>query len=181
MSVIDSHCHLDAAQFDEDREAVIQRAIDAGVSKFLCIGTGDGPPDLESAIRLADSHSCVFATAGIHPEHAPNATDADFKRLAELLRHPKCVGAGEIGLDYHWQPYNAEIQAAVFVAQLHIAGEAGKPVIIHTRDAWADTMSLLMQHWQPTGLPCIMHCFTGSPEEAHEALGSGFFLSFSGV
>ena len=179
--LVDSHCHLDAQQFSDDREAMIQRALDAGVSRLLSIGTGEGPPDLESALRLADRYEAVHATVGIHPEYAPKVSDADYKHLAELVRHPKCVAVGEIGLDYYWKPFDSQVQAAVFLQQLRIAAEARKPVSIHTRDAWGDTIGLLRKHWAPTGLPCVMHCFTGSPEQAHEALDLGFYLSFSGV
>ncbi len=160
---------------------MIQRALDAGVSRLLSIGTGEGPPDLESALRLADRYEAVHATVGIHPEYAPKVSDADYKHLAELVRHPKCVAVGEIGLDYYWKPFDPKLQAAVFIEQMRIAAEARKPVSIHTRDAWGDTIGLLRKHWAPTGLPCVMHCFTGSPEQAHEALDLGFYLSFSGV
>lgn len=181
MSLVDSHCHPDAGQFDSDREAVLQRAIDAGVTTMLAVGTGDGPPDLESAIRLADRHDAVLATVGIHPEYAPKTSDADYKHLADLLRHPKCVALGEIGLDYYWKPYDKDLQASVFVEQMRVAADAGKPIVIHTREAWTDTIALLRQHWAPTGLPCVMHCFTGGPDEAREALDLGFMISFAGV
>jgi len=179
--LVDSHCHLDAQQFDSDREEMIQRAIDAGVTRLLSIGTGEGPPDLEAALRLADKHDGVYATVGIHPEYAPKVTDADYKSVAELTQHSKCVAIGEIGLDYYWKPFDAKLQAAVFVEQMRIAADAQKPISIHTRDAWGDTIGLLRKHWAPTGLPCVMHCFTGNPIQAREALELGFFLSFSGV
>ncbi|MBC7927197.1 MAG: TatD family hydrolase [Bryobacteraceae bacterium] len=181
MNLVDSHCHLDASQFEDDREDVIRRARDAGVRKMLSIGTGNGPPDLEVAIRLADKYDFVYATAGIHPEHAPNVKDAEYKKLADVIQHPRCVAVGEIGIDYHWEPFDAELQASVFIEQMRIAASARKPICIHTRDAWPDTIRLLQQHWAPTGLPCVMHCFTGGPEEARQALDLGFFLSFAGV
>lgn len=181
MRLADSHCHLDDKQFDSDREETIQRAIDAGVERMLTIGTGEGPPDLEAAIRLADRYAMISASVGIHPQYAPNATDADYRHLAELLRHHRCVALGEIGLDYHWEPYDKALQARVFIEQMAIAQDAGKPIIIHTRDAWQDTVALLREHWVPTGLPCIMHCFTGGPEQAREVLDMGFLISFAGV
>lgn len=181
MPLVDSHTHLDAKQFGDDREDVIRRAVDAGVTRMLTIGTGEGPPDLEAALRLADRHESVYATAGIHPEHVPVTKPEHLKQLAELLKHPKCLALGEIGLDYYWKPYDEDLQAAIFTEQLRIAADAGKPVVIHTRDAWGPTMDLLRRHWAPTGLPCVMHCFTGGPEQAREALDLGFFLSFSGV
>jgi Tat protein secretion system quality control protein TatD with DNase activity len=88
---------------------------------------------------------------------------------------------GEIGLDYYWKPYDAKLQADVFVQQMEIAAAARKPISIHTRDAWDDTIALLREHWARTALPCIMHCFTGDPEQARQALDLGFYLSFSGV
>ncbi|HYO82229.1 MAG TPA: TatD family hydrolase [Bryobacteraceae bacterium] len=181
MTLVDSHCHLDDSQFDPDRDAAIQRALDAGVTRMLAIGTGEGPPDLEAALRLADRYENIAATAGIHPQYAPNAGAADFERLTQLLRHRKCVAVGEIGLDYYWKPFDKELQAAVFVQQMRIAAASQKPIIIHTRDAWQDTMNLLKQHWAPTGLPCVLHCFTGGPDEAREALDLRWTLSFAGV
>lgn len=181
MSLVDSHTHLDDRRFGDDRDAVVQRALDAGVSRMLSIGTGEGPPDLESAIRVAEQYPAVFASVGIHPEHAPKVTQPDYDRLAELLHHPKALVLGEIGLDYYWKPYDAQLQADVFVQQMQIAAAARKPISIHTRDAWNDTIALLKSHWAPTGLPCILHCFTGNPTQAKQALDLGFYLSFSGV
>jgi TatD DNase family protein len=181
VTLVDSHTHLDDRRFGDDRDAAVQRAIDAGVTRILSIGTGEGPPDLSAAIRVAETYDAVYASVGLHPEHAPKVTQADYDHLTELLRHPKVLLLGEIGLDYYWKPYDAKLQADVFVQQMGIAAEAKKPISIHTRDAWDDTMALLAAHWRPTGLPCIMHCFTGSPEQAKQALDLGFYLSFSGV
>ena len=181
MTLVDSHTHLDDRRFNDDRDLAIQRAVDAGVTRMLSIGTGEGPPDLEAAIRLAERYDSVFASVGLHPEHAPKATQAEYDRLAQLLNHPKVLLLGEIGLDYYWKPYDAKLQAEVFVRQMQIASAARKPISIHTRDAWDDTIELLRSYWAPTGLPCIMHCFTGNPEQAKQALDLGFYLSFSGV
>jgi TatD DNase family protein len=181
MSLVDSHCHLDDSQFDGDREAVVERAVAGGVSRMLAIGTGEGPPDLEAGIRLADRYAMIQATAGIHPQYAAKASDDDLKALADVIRHPKCVAVGEIGLDYYWKPFDKAQQANLFIGQMRIAADARKPIIIHTREAWEDTMSLLRTHWAPTGLPCVMHCFTGGVNEAREAIDLGFYLSFAGV
>jgi TatD DNase family protein len=179
--IADSHCHLDDKQFDNDRDEAVQRAIDAGVTTMVAVGTGEGPPDLQSGLRLAERYAPICATAGIHPEHAPKATPADYKHLAEILRHPKCVAAGEIGLDYYWKPYDKDLQQSVFREQLRIAADARKPVVIHTRDAWDDTVAILRREWAPSGLPCIMHCFSGGPEQALEVLNLGFYVSFAGI
>lgn len=181
MKLVDSHTHLDDRRFSDDRDAVVQRAVEAGVTRMLSIGTGEGPPDLEAGIRVAEHYEPVYASVGIHPEHAPVAIPKHFDRVASLLSHPKVLLVGEIGLDYYWKPYDAQRQADVFVQQLEIAAAARKPVSIHTRDAWDDTIALLRSHWASTGLPCIMHCFTGTPEQARQALDAGFYLSFSGV
>jgi TatD DNase family protein len=181
VTLVDSHTHLDDRRFTDDRDAVVQRAVEAGVWRMLSIGTGEGPPDLEAAIRIAEQYEPVYASVGIHPEHAPVANQEHFDRLAKLLVHPKVLLLGEIGLDYHWKPYDAKLQADVFVQQMEIAAAARKPISIHTRDAWDDTIALLREHWARTALPCIMHCFTGDPEQARQALDLGFYLSFSGV
>lgn len=178
MSLIDSHCHLDDDQFDADREAVIERAVAAGVTRMVAIGTGNGPPDLEAGTRLAGRYECFYATVGVHPHDAAKATGETFARLRELSAHPKVIAVGEIGLDYHYDFSPRETQKAVFLEQLQIAREAGKPIVIHTREAWQDTVALLGEHWTGSG---IMHCFSGGPAEAEEALALGFYLSFGGI
>lgn len=181
---VDSHCHLDDHQFDADREATINRAREAGLKYMLAIGTGEGPPDLEAATRLAAKHSFVYATVGVHPndvQKIPSADlDATFHHLGSLLRHPKTVAVGEIGLDYHWG-VPKEAQEPLFRRQLELAAEAEMPIVIHTRDAWNDTLQILREQWAPTGLPCVMHCFTGDRAQADECLQLGFHLAFGGV
>lgn len=181
MSLVDSHCHLDDSQFEEDRDAVIDRAFAAGIEKMVAIGTGEGPPDFEAGIRLADRYPDIYATVGIHPQYAPKVTADMYSRLRDLAAHPKTVALGEIGLDYYWKPFDREQQQRVFVEQLGVAAEAHKPIVIHCRDAWEDTIAILRKHWHGTGLPCILHCFTGGPPQAREALDLGFYLSFAGV
>jgi len=179
--VIDSHCHLDNEQFNPDREAVIERALAAGVDRMVVIGTGDGPPDLEAGIRLADRYQAIYATVGVHPHDAAKASPETFKHLSEFLTHKKVVALGEIGLDYHYDFSPREVQRAVFIEQMQIAAGARRPIVIHTREAWEDTLALLEQHWKPTGLGGIMHCFSGAPAEADRCLALGFHLSFGGI
>jgi TatD DNase family protein len=176
VSLVDSHCHLDDEKFNDDREAVINRALEAGVELMLAIGTGDGPPDLECGLRLAEKYPFIYATVGVHPHDAAKATPETFRRLRELVAHPKIVGIGEIGLDYHYDFSPRDTQQAVFEEQLAIAREIGKPVMIHTREAWDDTFRLL-----GGGQPGIMHCFSGGPVEAQRSLDLGFHLSFAGI
>lgn len=180
MVLVDSHCHLDDAQFDGDRPAVIERAREAGLKFTLAIGTGNGPPDLEAAVRIAETYPFVFATVGVHPNDAQKIDGNTYSDLERLLRHERVKAVGEIGLDYHWG-VPKEAQVPVFIRQLEIAAEAQMPVVIHTRDAWEDTVSILREHWAPKGLPSIMHCFTGNTEQARECLDLGFYLAFGGV
>ncbi|HEV1287406.1 MAG TPA: TatD family hydrolase [Bryobacteraceae bacterium] len=178
--LIDSHCHLDSDQFDPDREAVIQRALAAGVTHMVAIGTGDGPPDLEAGIRLAEKYEAFYATVGVHPHDASKATPETLQHLSQLTQHPKIVAIGEIGLDYHYDFSPKETQHAVFIGQMRIAAQAKKPIVIHTREAWDDTIALIREHWD-TQRGGIMHCFSGGPKEAQQALDLGFYLSFGGI
>ncbi len=175
--LIDSHCHLDDPKFDEDREAAIGRARAAGVEKMLAIGTGSGPPDLEAAVRLADGYQFIFATVGVHPHDAAKATEETFARLRLLAGHPKVLAIGEIGLDYHYDFSPRAVQREVFARQFALAKEMRKPVVIHTREAWEDTLAHLVD--LPYG--GIIHCFTGDAAQARQALDRGFHLGFGGV
>lgn len=179
--MIDSHCHLDNKAFDEDRDAVLDAARAAGVEGFLAIGTGDGPPDLEVAVRLADAYPDIWATVGVHPHDAAKAEERTIDRLGQLCAHPKVIGIGEIGLDYHYDHSPREVQRRVFVEQLALAEELKLPITIHTREAWDDTLELLRTHWKPAGLPGIMHCFTGTAVQARACLDMGFYISMAGV
>jgi len=178
VKLVDSHCHLDDEQFDSDREETIARARAAGVETMLAIGTGNGPPDLEAALRLSAKYPFIYATAGIHPHYAAKATEESFTHLRSLAQHTKVLAIGEIGLDYHYDFSPREVQCAVFERQLDLAAECGKPVVIHTREAWQDTMGMLGSRWRGGG---IMHCFTGDARQAREALDLGFHLAFGGV
>jgi len=178
---IDSHCHLDGKRFDEDRDAVIERALNAGVTTMLAIGTGDGPPDLDVAVRLADQYPFIYASVGVHPHDAAKWTADCAPAVRERLAQRRVVALGEIGLDYHYDFSPRDVQQRVFIEQMEIAAEARKPILIHTREAWDDTLGLIEKHWTRAGLPGVMHCFTGGPAEAERALALGFTLSFSGV
>jgi TatD DNase family protein len=180
VRLVDSHTHLDDSQFESDREQVIERALAAGVDCMLAVGTGSGPPDLEAGVRLAEKYPFLYATVGVHPHDASKASPDTFAQLRALAAHPKVVAIGEIGLDYHYDLSPRDVQRTVFAKQLEIADEAGKPVVIHTREAWPDTMALfagtsLLRHGG------IMHCFTGDEPQAREALDLGFHIAFGGV
>jgi TatD DNase family protein len=196
--LIDSHCHLD--DYD-DLPAVLAHARAAGVGKLLAIGIGDGPDTMHRALDLARAHPEIFATAGIHPQEAHQATAENLTKLATLARDPRCLAIGEIGLDYyHLDNPDIPTQQAAFVAQMEIAAAARKPITIHCRTselaipaakakyephgnphaAWDDLLALIAEHWTPTGLPGIMHCFSGNEAQAARSLAAGFYLSFAG-
>jgi len=179
--IVDSHCHLDDRAFEEDRDAVVARAEEAGVSAMLTIGTGDGPPGLDVAIKMADRYEVVYATVGIHPHDAAKADEAAFENLQGLLKHPKVLAVGEIGLDFHYDNSPRKRQREVFVRQIEIARSAGKPIVIHTRDAWDDTMALLDEHWVSSGQGCLLHCFSGNEEQAKQAVDRDFYVAYGGV
>lgn len=181
IELVDSHCHLDGNAFREDREAVIQRAREAGVRWMVSIGSGDGPPDLEAGIRMAEAYDFLFATVGVHPHDASKAAESTWIDLTALAGHRKVVGIGEIGLDYHYNFSPPETQRAVFRTQLELAAEAALPVMIHTREAWTDTVEVIRSVYAGAEAGGIFHCFSGGPKEAEEALGLGFHLSFSGI
>lgn len=181
LVLVDTHCHLDDSQFDSDRDAVIARAHERGVRAMVSIGTGDHPAEMDAGLKVARCVPFVYATAGVHPQHANEAQEAHFDLLRELATEPDLVAIGEIGLDYHYPNMDRTRQHDVFRRQMALAAALGKPVVIHTRDAWEDTFRLLEEEWAPTGLPCVMHCFSGGPAEAERALAAGFLLSFSGI
>ena len=178
--IVDSHCHLDDPRFAADLDQVVERARAAGVDYMMTVGTGDGPPDLECAIRLAERYACIFATVGVHPHDAAKSTAETLPRLEELLKHPKVLALGEIGLDYHYDNSPRDTQRQLFAAQLELASRASKPIVIHTREAWEDTFALLDTFWN-RACGGIMHCFSGGPLEAERCLDMGFHISFSGI
>jgi len=183
---IDSHCHLDGPRFDSDREEAVARARQAGIVNMLAVGTGDGPGTLDCAVNIAERHEFIYATIGIHPHEAKLATDADFAQLEQLARKPKVIAWGEIGLDYYYDHSPREVQKEVFTRQMETARAAKLPIVIHCRpsdnsdNAWNDCLNLIEQHWKPSGLGGILHCFTGAWEHAKRALDMGFMISFAG-
>jgi TatD DNase family protein len=176
--LVDSHCHLDDKRFAGDLDAVLDRADAAGVTRILTIGTGDGPPEIDRAVRLADRYPQVHASIGVHPHDASKVTAQTYDDLRALATQPKVIAFGEIGLDYHYDFSPREIQRDVFIEQLKLARDVNLPITIHTREAWDDTMSILRAHWSGAG---VMHCFTGDPAQARQALDMGFHLSYGGV
>jgi len=181
LQIIDSHAHLEFSQFDEDRAAMLERARAAGVETLLAIGSGTSPADrLDSAIPFAEQHDWIYATVGIHPHDANAATEEHFARLDELARHPRVIGWGEMGLDYHYDHSPRDVQQNVFRRQLAQACAAKLPIVIHCRDAWDDCLAILEDEWRASSLGGIFHCFTGTLAEARRGLDMGFLISFAG-
>jgi TatD DNase family protein len=175
---VDSHAHLDDSRFAEDREAVIQRARDAGVQRILTIGNGAGPDDMGCGIPFAEAYDWIFTSVGIHPHDASRAEERHFKLMKELSSHSKVLAIGETGLDYHYDNSPRDVQCRVFERQVEIAVQLNLPVIVHTREAEEDTERILRASSARRG---VLHCFTSSAHLAEVALDIGFLLSFSGI
>lgn len=178
--MLDSHAHLDDSQFDADRDAVIDRARAAGVKYVLAVSGGGGPDDLASAVPIAEKHGWIYATVGIHPHEAKRAEERHFEELRVAARHAKVIALGELGLDYHYDHSPREIQKQVLIRQLEIARELELPIIVHCREAWEDLTAIIESHWKSSGLGGILHCFSGSREDAVRFLDWGFLVSFAG-
>jgi len=175
---IDTHCHLTHGRLLPDVTAVLARAREAGVGAFVC-AAGD-LDEARAALGLAHRHADVYATAGVHPHEAASAPADLERRLRELAGDAKNVAIGEIGLDYHYDFSPRPDQQRVFAEQLDLATRLGKTIVVHTREAWADTMAILRQA-RVDGGRVIFHSFTEPPDHATEALDFGATISFSGI
>jgi TatD DNase family protein len=180
LELIDSHAHLDASEYDADRAEMLNRARAAGVSAILTVGIGETLDQIRGAITLAEQHNWIFAATGFHPHEAAHAGKAELVALAELMRSPRVVAWGEIGLDYHYDHSPREVQARIFAQQLELARGAKLPVIIHCREAWQDCLDILERDWRSSGLGGILHCFSGTLADAERGIEMGLFVSFAG-
>ena len=179
MRLIDSHCHLDFPDFADDLDGVVGRARAAGVEKMITIGTR-----VETAHRLAEiaeTYDDVWFTVGTHPHEAASEAARDFATMRRLASHPKCVGIGEAGLDYHYNYAPPEVAKTVFRGQIALARELRLPLVIHTREAEADTAEILKEEMERGPFAALLHCFTSSRALAETALDLGLMISFSGV
>jgi len=179
---VDSHCHIDGAEYDADREEVIRRARDAGVTTMLNVGTGDPHSGaFERAVELAEKHTDIYAAVGVHPHDAKLFTDQAEQRLLDLVKQSRQVIAwGEIGLDYHYDHSPRDVQRKVFERQLRLARLLELPVVIHSREANDDTIAILREEMAGYERGGVLHCFGGSLEMATSAIDLGFFISFAG-
>lgn len=181
--LIDSHCHVDGRQFDEDRDDVVRRASEAGVRMMLNVGTGDPHSnDLDRAVAVAEKYDDVYASLGVHPHDAKLYDDAAEKKLLQLINSSKKVIAwGEIGLDFYYDHSPRDVQKDVFRRQIRQARELDLPIIIHSRDADDETIDILASECSHSGFRGgIMHCFGGTAVMADKLLTLGFLISFAG-
>jgi len=174
--MIDTHAHLADSRFDSDRDQVIERAAAAGVSKIVCVLADFKNKNIEAFKEIIEK-DFIYGAAGIHPHEAFTAEE-NKDTLTEVLSHPKIAALGEIGLDYHYMNSPKEIQLKVFEEQLASAAERKLPVIIHSRDAFADCSAVLKK--AKCG-KAVIHCFSGSEDEMKFYLDMGFYISFSGI
>ncbi len=179
MTIIDSHCHLDFPDFADEIEAVVARAQAAGVERMVTISTRVAQGAKLAA--LAERFSSVYFTIGTHPHQAAEEAETDAAAIRAFAAHPKCVGIGEAGLDYHYNYAPADIAKTVFRAQIGLARELGLPLVIHARDADADVAAILREEMAKGEFQAVLHCFTSSRALAETGLALGLFISFSGV
>jgi TatD DNase family protein len=176
--LIDSHCHLDFEDFAADREAVIERARATGLERMITISTW--VKEFAKVRALAEAHHDVFFTVGTHPHNAGEEQVAAAKLVA-LARHPKCVGIGEAGLDYHYDHAPRDVAAQVFRTHIAAARQTGLPLVIHARDADNDVAAILEDEMGKGAFKAVLHCFTSSRQLAEVGLSLGLYVSFSGV
>lgn len=177
--LVDSHCHLDFPDFDGQQAELVARARAAGVTRMVTICTR---LRLEPQVRaIAEAHEGVFYAAGTHPMQAAEEPLATVDELVALSAHPKFVGIGETGLDYHYTADTAAIQAESLAIHIEAARRTGLPLIIHSRDADEDMAAILTREHAAGPFSCVMHCYTSGPQLARTALDLGFYLSLSGI
>jgi TatD DNase family protein len=190
--LIDSHAHLDSPRYADDRETMLRRAAEAGVGAVLSIGIGDGPAEMQQALDICRQFNGrpgmprLYASAGIYPHNAPEADNEALHKLDALLAEPEVIACGEIGLDYYHDGAAHPVQKEALISQLLIASARKRPILIHCRpkegatDAWDDLFEVLEEHWAPTRLGGVMHCFGGGWEQARRSMDLGFLVSFAG-
>ncbi|WP_460274790.1 TatD family hydrolase [Celeribacter sp. ULVN23_4] len=178
-SITDSHCHLDFPDFAEELPEVVARAQEAGVHRMVTICTR--LRQVEQVKAISERFDPVFWAAGTHPMSAHEEPMATVDELVALAAHPKFVGIGETGLDYHYTAESAEVQKDSLRIHIEAARETQLPLIIHARDADTDAMDILGSEYRKGAYPCVLHCFTASKEFALAAMDWGFYISMSGI
>ena len=176
--IFDTHAHYDDEAFDEDRDEVLTSLRKRGVGTVVNVGASmEGS---RRSVSLSEEYEFVYSAVGVHPDEVGELREEDMEWMREQLQKPKVVAVGEIGLDYYWDKEGHDLQKKWFLRQLKLAKELKKPVIIHSREAAADTMELLKANYHGE-MPMVMHCYSYSPEMASEYLKMGFYLGIGGV
>lgn len=175
--LIDTHVHLNADHYDDDLDEVIARARDTGVTHFVVIGFDN--KTIDRTMELIDKYDDVYGVIGWHPVDAIDCRPEDLERIEELSKHPKIVGIGETGLDYHWDKSPKDVQKEIFKAQIALAKRVNLPIVIHNRDATGDVVEILEAEGAEE-IGGIMHAFSGSPEIADRVLKMNFMISLGG-
>ncbi|SFN68440.1 TatD DNase family protein [Roseovarius lutimaris] len=179
IKITDSHCHLDFPDFNDERDQVIERALDVGVHRMVTICTKlRSEPQVRA---IAEKYAPVFYAAGTHPMSAASEPLVSVEDLTRLAAHPKFVGIGETGLDYHYTSESADIQKQSLRIHIEAARQTGLPLIIHARGADEDMAQILSEEYRNGAYSCVMHCFSSGPELARAVLELGFYLSMSGI
>jgi TatD DNase family protein len=178
MKIVDTHCHLNDEALYKDLDNVISRARQAGVEKMVVVGWDEASSKL--AIQIAEQYDFIYAVIGFHPENVFDIDDRVLYDTLNLCKHPKVVGIGEIGLDYHWtkDPDKREIQKEYFIKQIKFANEVGLPISIHSREAFADTLEILKQY--PPLHSGVMHCYSGSVENIQDIINLNLYIGLDG-
>jgi TatD DNase family protein len=179
-SLVDSHAHIQAPEFADDLDGVIQRAKEAGVEKIVVVGGAGELGSNRKAVDLARSYPGLFATVGMHPHDARIVSEEDLEGLKDLTKEPKVVAVGETGLDFYYDHSPRQVQVELFCRFIHLARETGLPLVVHNREAEREVAELLRGEGQGE-VRGVIHCFTGRFEAARDFLDLGFYLSFSGI
>jgi TatD DNase family protein len=177
--LVDSHCHLDFPDFKDELDAVIDRAADAGVGTLLTICTH--LTRFDRVLAVAERFDNVFCTVGVHPHEAAREPRVAAEHLVRIAEHPKVVGFGETGLDYYYEHSPRDEQQQSFRIHIEAARNAGLPLVVHTRNADADTARILGEELEKGPLSGVLHCFSSTRKLADNAIGMGLYISFSGV
>ena len=178
MKLIDTHCHLNDEALYQNLDEVISRALQVGVEKMVVIGWDQESSKL--AIKIAEQYPFIYACVGYHPENLEGVSEDDLNEVLNLSSHPKVVGIGEIGLDYHWEkdPQKREIQKEFFIKQIEYANKVGLPISIHSREAFQDTIEILKKHKpEHSG---VLHCYSGSVEGLQDVFNLNLYIGLDG-
>lgn len=179
MMLIDTHCHLDFPKLADQIDDVMARASEANIKQMVTICTR--VREFDKIARIAEQHDNVFCSVGTHPHYAQDESDILVDEIIALASHPKVVAIGEAGLDYHYDNSPRDIQKTVFRNHIEVARQTGLPLVIHTRDADEDTITILKDEMAKGAFPALIHCFTASRELSQEVLDMGLYISLSGV